>query len=160
MKRSRNQLPVARLCSPQLAYTYTAILRLHSNVNKRSTNFSFLYFTQQYNNIIDTANDALWSRRDIVFPIRYKRVSVSLLLKSEVVFVDFLLRGRLACYWSFWRASNMLDTAIAIATPSVRLSVTLVIHAKTVLNIEIWFAPHDTLMLENCCSTGYDVMVP
>jgi len=43
---------------------------------------------------------------------------------------------------------------------SVCLSVTLVSYAQTVQVIEIRFALHNTPMLDNCCVTEYDVMMP
>jgi len=59
---------------------------------------------------------------------------------------------------SFWRASNV-DAAIAIAILSVRPFVRHINEPRLEGNIKILFAPHDTLMLEECCSTEYDVMV-
>jgi len=44
--------------------------------------------------------------------------------------------------------------ATAIVIPSVCLSVTLVIHAKPVQDIEIRFAPYDTLLYED---SSYDI---
>jgi len=66
--------------------------------------------------------------------------------------------NKLGCFWSqhFLCISKVLDSVVAIAIPS---SVTFVDHAYTVKDIEMQFA-HDTMMLEDCCSTEYDVMVP
>jgi len=48
----------------------------------------------------------------------------------------------------------------AILLSQFRPSVTLEIHAQAIQNMEMWFTPRDVLMLENCCGTEYDVMVP